>query len=334
MKMMLKWLSLLVGVPTAAIALFFFWGSAGSYDRQNYAAIFDYGVPRDGTLDSRKESYTLVSYNIGYLSGLENNTTTQPNRAFFEANQAKAIAALQSVDPDIVAFQEIDFGSKRSYQVNQLDAIARALKLSAGAIAINWDKNYLPFPYWPPTAHFGKILSGQAILSRYPIDKNSRIVLEKVADKPFFYNAFYLDRLAQVAQIDLGGQSLVVINIHLEAFNETTRTHQTQFVKNLAEEYAQTNPVIVMGDFNSAINRAEETAFSIEVMAKSEVFTSAVPRSQWGSATATFPANQPEYKLDYVWYTPSTIETVKAEVLNAAGEASDHLPLMVRFKLK
>ena len=57
--------------------------------------------------------------------------------------------------------------------------MAQALGLTHGAIAISWDKNYVPFPYWPPTAQFGKILSGQSIISRSPIQQNNRIVLEK-----------------------------------------------------------------------------------------------------------------------------------------------------------
>ncbi len=337
MKMLLKWLSLLVGLPTAAIALFYVWGTSGSYSKQNYAAVVNYG---DGSLNYGEAavldgiSHTIVSYNLGYLSGLANNTTAETNRAFFEVNQQRAIAALKSVNPDIVAFQEIDFDSKRSYGVDQSKAIAQGLDLIYGAIAISWDKNYVPFPYWPPAAQFGKVLSGQSILSRLPIQKNSRIVLEKVASNPFYYNAFYLDRLAQVSEVLLYTKPLIVINVHLEAFDEPTRISQTQFVRSLAEDYAKTYPVILLGDFNSALNRTDvETQFSIKEMAKSEQFASAMPESEWGKMT-TFPSDNPQYKLDYIWYTPRTIEMLKTEVIGAAGESSDHLPVMMAFRLK
>ncbi len=334
MKGWLKGLSLLVGLPVGAIALFYLWGTAGSYGQQNYAAIVNYSQAPLNEGEVVKPTHTIVSYNIGYLSGLANNTTAETDRAFFEANLQRVIAALQAVKPDIVAFQEIDFASKRSYHVDQAKAIAQALNLTNGAIAISWDKNYVPFPYWPPSAHFGKILSGQAILSRYPIQENSRIVLEKVASNPFYYNAFYLDRLAQVSQIKLADQLLVVISVHLEAFDEPTRVKQTQFVRAIAEDYAKTYPVIVLGDFNSSLNRREESAFSINVMKGSKQFASAVPEADWGKAMATFPSNQPEYNLDYIWYTPSTIDVINAEVITSVGEASDHLPLMMEFRLK
>ena len=266
MKMLLKGLGLLVGLPTAAIALFYLWGTSGSYSKQKYAHIeSDYEQTGEQSISpAAKDSYTIVSYNLGYLSGLANNTTIATDQAFFDANQQRVISAFQAIAPDIIALQEVDFDSKRSYRIDQAKALALGLDpVYAGAIAISWDKNYVPFPFWPPSAQFGKILSGQAILSRYPIVKNSRIVLEKVASNPFYYNAFYLDRLAQVSQIQLSGQTLVVINVHLEAFDEPTRISQTRFVRSLAEDYAKTYPVIVLGDFNSSPNRPEENEFSI-----------------------------------------------------------------------
>ncbi|PZO56418.1 MAG: metal-dependent hydrolase [Phormidesmis priestleyi] len=336
MKGWLKGLSLLVGLPVGAIALFYIWGTAGSYGQQNYAAVVNYLQTPLNEGEVAKPTHTIVSYNIGYLSGLANNTTAETDSAFFEANLQRVTAALQAVKPDIVAFQAIDFASKRSYHIDQAKAIAQAVNLINGALAISWDKNYVPFPYWPPAAQFGKIVSGQAILSRwpYPIQSNRRLMLEKVASNPFYYNAFYLDRLAQVSEILVGGKPLMVINVHLEAFDEPTRVKQTQFVRAIAEDYAKTYPVIVLGDFNSSLNRPEESAFSINVMKDSEQFASAVPEADWGKAMATFPSNQPEYTLDYIWYTPSTIEVVSTEVISAAGEASDHLPLMMEFRLK
>ena len=181
-------------------------------------------------------------------------------------------------------------------------------------------------------------------MSRYPIEKNSRIVLERVADESLLYKAFYLERLAQVSQISLDGQPLIVISVHLEAFDEATRVSQTRFVRSLAEEYAQTLPVIVMGDFNSALNHPsfvaatgetyEETQFSIKEMLASDELVPAVLPSNWYGRNSTYPTDKPEYKLDYMFYTHSTIESIETQVLNDAGISSDHLPLMMKFRFK
>ena len=333
MQRILLALLTLIGGGVTALILFFLWASSGQYPADRYAhqvAIDSYPL-KTGT-----DEIMLVCYNIGYLSGLTNNQAVERTRQLYDANLATAIAAIQSVNPDLVALQEVDLGSKRSFNVDQVAAIASALEYPQKAIAINWDKRYVPFPFWPPAAHFGSILSGQAVLSRFPIARHERLVLDKVASNPFFYNALYLDRLAQVTEVKVGEQSLVIINIHLEAFDNPTRVNQTTFVRQLAEDYAQRGPVLLIGDFNSAVNRPEEgEPISIQTMVDSAVFTSAIPANQLNQPEHfTFPSDTPQYKLDYVFYTPDTIELADAQVLTAAGQASDHLPLALRLRLQ
>ncbi|MEM8542706.1 MAG: endonuclease/exonuclease/phosphatase family protein [Cyanobacteria bacterium P01_H01_bin.119] len=332
MKIKLKWIALAIALPVALVAAFFGWASSGSFPRDRYAETLTFG--ENPSVPETPDTFTVVSYNIGYLSGLTNNVAVARERALFERNQATAIAALSELEADFIGFQEIDFDAWRSFQMNQLRAIAAELGLNYGATAINWDKNYVPFPYWPPTAHFGKVLSGQAVLSRFPVTANERIVLEKVPDNPFFYNALYLDRVAQVSQIAIGDQTLVVINVHLEAFDNATRQRQTAAVRELAESYAADYPVLLIGDFNSALNRAAEGDRSINILLESaqlQVATS--PALLEAPEQATFPSDQPEFKLDYLFYTPDTIELVNTNVVSAAAQASDHLPLAMTFRL-
>ena len=70
MKTVLKVMLVLLGLPTAAIALFFEWASAGTTAEHTYADVVDYGTEAAAP----KDSYTIVSYNIGYLSGLAYNS--------------------------------------------------------------------------------------------------------------------------------------------------------------------------------------------------------------------------------------------------------------------
>ncbi|MEO0539687.1 MAG: endonuclease/exonuclease/phosphatase family protein [Cyanobacteria bacterium P01_A01_bin.105] len=333
MDKVLKGAAIALGLSGLSLLMFYSWATASGYPIRRYAEMFSYGDPL--TIPA-SDTFTVVSYNIGYLSGLTNNVAVNRSADLFEANLQQAIQTLQGLGADLIALQEIDLAAKRSYDVNQVDALATALDLPVGAVNINWDKNYVPFPYWPPTAHFGRILSGQAVLSRYPIARNDRIVLEKVASRPFFYNALYLDRLAQVTEVQLGDRSLILINLHLEAFDNPTRLAQTQVVKDLAERYAQDYPVLLVGDFNSAVNRPEEGEIkTIEVLAESSLLTPAIALARHSDADqATFPADAPQHKLDYIFYTPATLEMLTARVVTEAGPASDHLPIAMTFRLK
>jgi endonuclease/exonuclease/phosphatase family metal-dependent hydrolase len=171
------------------------------------------------------------------------------------------------------------------------------------------------------------------VLSRYPIRDNQRLVLERVPTNPFYYNALYLDRVAQVTELDLSGQPLMVINVHLEAFDGPTRSRQTTFVRQLAERYAATMPVLLLGDFNSDLDRAAESEAgetpSIQILLDSPVLASAVPMQ---TNAATFPADNPQYSLDYIFYTPSTLTVRNWQVVEAAAQASDHLPVMATLE--
>lgn len=335
----LKLLAILAAIPAGLLALFFFWASAGSYPRDQYSEIVTYPIEPTATnlRPDHQNTFTLISYNIGYLSGLANaageDRTVTPTRELFDQNLQLALTALGAEQPDLIALQEIDLQAQRSYNLNQVQALALPLGLPDAAIAINWDKNYVPFPYWPLSQQFGRTVAGQAILSRFPIQTNERIVLEKVDSQPFYYRAFYLDRLAQVAEVDLQGQSLIVINVHLEAFDEPTRTRQTQVVKELAERYAADYPVLLVGDFNSALTRETESQPSINLLLKSGLRSAQLVELA-DPAQFTFPSNAPTDALDYVFYTPDRIQPIETRVVTAAGQASDHLPLLFKFRFR
>jgi endonuclease/exonuclease/phosphatase family metal-dependent hydrolase len=330
MKKLIVVLAVFLGLPFLVAANLFFYMRSPNWAKADYNNLVTYNTYPTGP--EEPDDFTVVSYNIGYLSGLTNQAAVERDRALLTQNQATAIAALRQADADIIGFQEIDFDAYRSFNSNQQYAISSALSMPFAAIAINWDKRYVPFPYWPPAVHYQKVVSGQAILSRYPILDNQRVVLERVPSNPFYYNALYLDRVAQVAEIDLAGQPLIVINVHLEAFDSPTRTRQSEFVRTLAEDYAEDYPVLLIGDFNSSLNRdAEGESRSIQVFLDSPVFESAVPQDSL-TAAATFPSDQPTYTLDYIFYTPKTLELLNWQVIEAAAQASDHLPIQATLK--
>ncbi|WP_017298025.1 endonuclease/exonuclease/phosphatase family protein [Nodosilinea nodulosa] len=330
MKNIILAAAIALGIPAAALVGTFVYISSPNGQAADYDNLVTYEEYPPGT--TNPEQLNVVSYNIGYLSGLTNQQAVERDKTLFDANQATAIAALEAVKPDILALQEIDFDAYRSFNRNQQYAVSAALEMAFGAIAVNWDKRYVPFPYWPPAAHYKKVVSGQAVLSRYPIRRNERLVLEKVPTNPFYYNALYLDRVAQVTEIDVSGQPLIVINVHLEAFDAPTRSRQTQAVRELAEGYAKDYPVLLLGDFNSSLNRDEgDGPRSIGILLDSPVLASALPTAP---SSFTFPSDQPQYLLDYIFYTPATLEVVATDVVAEAAQASDHLPIQARVTLR
>ncbi|RKF04412.1 endonuclease/exonuclease/phosphatase family metal-dependent hydrolase [Tenacibaculum lutimaris] len=320
-RVVLRILLLVVSLAT----VFFFWASSPTMDEAEYAKIITHNY--NTTIDN-DSIYSIVTYNIGYLSGMTNNRAVAKPKELFDGNLKKVVKEIQKVNPDILAFQEIDYNAARSYEVNQEEEIAK-LGYNYVARGVNWDEHYVPFPYWPPSMHFGKIVSGQSILSKYELKDYQRIVLERVADNPFYRDALYLDRLVQVAKVVLEGKEVVVINLHLEAFDKPTRVRQFEYVLSLFNKYKEEYPTILLGDFNS---KARDNKAIIQKMFEMDgvgngAFSSENPEN-------TFDTKDPVERIDYIFYTENTIEYVDGSVLNEFGQASDHFPIEMKFRLK
>lgn len=330
MKKIFWIVTLAFDLPLVLLVATFFYISSPRWAEADYDNTITYDHPPG---PENPDTLTVATYNLGYLSGMTNQQAVTRDRGRLEANQARAISALQPLNLDVLALQEVDFDAHRSFNLNQQYALSEALALPFAALAVNWDKRYVPFPYWPPQAHYKAVTSGQAVLSRYPIRNNQRLVLDRVPTNPFYYNALYLDRVAQVTELDLSGQPLMVINVHLEAFDGPTRSRQTAFVRQLAEQYAETMPVLLLGDFNSDLDRAAEVESgetpSIQILLNSPVLANSSPIQ---ANSATFPADQPQYSLDYIFYTPATLAVRDWQVVDAAAQASDHLPVIATLE--
>ena len=342
----------MLGVLLVALLLFFFWASTGRLSENQLTQLRHYPAePASGTPDT----VTVTTYNIGYLSGMTNNKPVVRSDSLFVANLDQAVGLLRRVDPDVIGFQEIDYGGARVRHIHQLDTLATRLGYATAAQAVNWDERYLPFPYGRPAVNFGRTISGQAVLSRHPIRQHVRRVLSR-PPQPFFRDAFYLDRLAQIAVIDLGGRPLVVVNLHLEAFHTGTRAEQARQVRALYDTLAARDiPTLVLGDLNSELsvergvgsrseNRAETDAGArqaadetMRTLLDGTPLRPAFPDStdRTGSPPATYPADAPDRKIDYILYTPDLFTPVDRQIqCGAPSPPSDHCAVTATFRLR
>lgn len=338
LKMSLTILAILLFVLILAFVIFYFWASSGTQPRDKLSEIITHTAALEppGT----QEIFTVMTYNTGYLSGMTNNQLVKrPGKAFFDKNMESFLRLVEEIQPDVMGIQEIDFHSQRSHYVNQLETIAKKAGYPYAAKAINWDKRYVPFPYWPPSLHFGRVLSGQAVLSRWPILSTERIVLPKPKSKPFYYNAFYLDRLIQVVKIKIVGRDLIIFNVHLDAIDRETREGQAKRLLDIYRSYKDDYPVLLIGDFNSIPPDASrkkdfpdepDTDFTNDRTI--QFFLEDPGLKAADINTFTFPTDSPTRKLDYIFYTHDKIQLIKVFVPNI--DSSDHLPTVMQFSLK
>ncbi len=307
-------------VVVCGASLFIYWaaGPAATTEQLDLSGIRDFTSPAIQNKAAPPQELTVVSYNIGYASGDKNNRPAKLTEAEVRENLDKMILELQPLGADIIALQEVDFGAKRTHDIDQLEYLARGLNLAHAAFVVTWNKRYVAWPYWPPMTQFGRMVSGQAVLSRYPIIDQQLFPFKKPPENAWWYNLFYPNRVAQRLTIQFNGEVAIVWNIHLEAFKAGTRLHQVD--KLLGHLNGDSHPyLIVAGDFNSIKGKGEGIQ---KFMAESALKDS--------STKLTFPSWKPDKKIDYVLYKgPQLLEDGVIEGLTA----SDHLPVWAKFKL-
>jgi endonuclease/exonuclease/phosphatase family metal-dependent hydrolase len=286
----------------------------------------------------------VMTYNIAYGRGDGSDSGGPWSREHIERNLDAIAAVVRESGAEVLAVQEVDFAAARSHGIDQAAYLARATGLGHYACAVTWQLNYVPFPYWPPSRHYGRMKSGQCVLSRYPIVENTRFRLPQPAAKPFWYNWFYLHRAVQHVVVQLAPDlPLDVFNVHLEAFDAENRREHANRLLNLVAHRARTHAVI-LGDFNALPPQAgtqhgfvDEPDIDFrgdDTMAKVAVagWTEALGALTDRVSVFTFPVSAPTRRLDYVFGRGVSLE--QGRVFTEAGAASDHLPIAATAMVK
>lgn len=332
---LLKYFSLFILLILSFVVFFYFWGKQSNYQKEAYSYFWSNNVQNVSSSDT----LNIMTYNIGYLSGMTNNLAVERPKNLIEENLQKSIGLIKRINPDIMGFQEIDFASERSFFINQFDSIFKSVGFYSGAMAVNWDKKYVPFPYWPFKFHFGEMYSGQALLSNFNILENDRIVLPKPDSNPFYYNDFYLDRLAQISWLKFQDTKILIINVHFEAWEGNTREIQASMVLDFYRKYCADYPVLIMGDFNCnppfSLNAFKESTIQqfidqpgLEMCLNKQSFSD-MPLNHY-----TFSSLNPYHKIDYIFYNSDFFNCIESRVVNEANQISDHLPVYAKLLYK
>lgn len=328
----------------SVLILFLLWSSYPWSINSKNLKISSYEVEPVDMIDEDEHPSVvkILTYNIGFLYGRGSEGPGYEHRDldYYQKSLEKVSAEIKAWDADILCLQEVDFSASRSHYINQAKFIAEKAGYPYVAEAVSWEANYIPFPYWPLKNNFGSIVSGGAILSKFPLLDHEVNLFAKPQSQPWWYNLFYPHRYAHVVTVEAGEKKFKLMNLHLEAFDKADRKLQVERISNLVKEK---NIDIAAGDFNMLPSSASKKSKfynddnyvndpSYDVMSGSGLLE-VVPNDIYAkneSLFFTFPAWTPDRRLDYIWYRPE-LKMMKAEVLNSAS--SDHLPLRASFQI-
>lgn len=212
-------------------------------------------------------SLRLVTFNTGYGAlgeeadfFMDGGTGVNPaSQETVEGNMIGIERILNRVDADLILLQEVDADSDRSFHLNQWLQYEYDLMDNEyeSRFALNYSCNYVPYPL---QERIGEVHSGIATYSRFDISSATRYSLPCPFKWPV--RAANLKRCMLVTRIPMEDkeQELVVINFHLEAYDdgEGKEAQFRQLMEFIEAEYAKGNYVIAGGDFNQSFPGAED----------------------------------------------------------------------------
>lgn len=268
------------------------------------AGLIEMGGASKAAPAASADELKVVSYNMRYRAG----------------EDLQEVIGLLRRDPEIggaavIGLQEVDRNKKRTGNANTARLMAEALGM-----------NYV----WaaPPNARpkDGKDVrakdedeeeeTGVAILSPYPLEDVSRIVLTHEGPNR-------RRRAAVGATIRVGDTSLRVYSVHAETRMPVEKKveHWGAVLEDL-QRHPRVRHVVVLGDFNTVKGK--------DVRAARRLFTDAGFHTPFDDDDATFKVLLFDFKLDWIWLRG----------MRAAGHGidkqiglSDHWPLWAKVKL-
>ena len=219
------------------------------------------------------DTIKILSWNVGYGALGDNadffmdggKMVKSADESRLEANLAAMEKTILDAAPDVVFLQETDRDSSRSYHVDEYERFKTALGGDNGpyqaVFANNYKAAFVPYPV-PP---IGKVDSGIATYSRFPITDASRVQLPVPFSWPI--RTVNLKRCLLVSRVKLenSDKELVLVNLHLEAYDDGEgKLAQTKMLADLLNaEAAKGNYVIAGGDFNQIFSSANGSAFPL-----------------------------------------------------------------------
>lgn len=323
-----------------------------------YCTITDYAPPpRENTflegqglrIPHDKADFTVLIWNIGYAGlGAETDfffdgghmvrTSREATKKYLD-HILRFLATQDSVD--FFLLQEVDVNSRRSYGINQVKALQKALSDRVASFAKNYDSPFVPSPLRSP---YGKVEAGLLSLSRYMPALATRIALTPDASWPT--GLFMLDRCLLEWRFPLiNGRHLILYNLHLSAYDDgSVKQHQMDSLRAIfLREYQKGHYIVAGGDWNQTPPGYTPARHNPHLPPSTSV-SSEFPAPGWKWAYQTTvptnrsleapydPTNSPTTVIDYFLLSPN-LEVLSVQGIDLGFRDSDHQPVLLKFRI-
>ena len=209
-------------------------------------------------------------------------------------NIQKIAELINEFSPDILTLQEVDVGSKRNGNFNQVKALSNLTNLKHNYFAVEKD--------W-----IGYFSDGNAILSKYDFQKVESKILPFNLEKRNYI----------LSKIKIENKTITIITTHLGAHQSNQKERMEQ-VKELCKIINKvTTPIILIGDLNC------------EPTSKEFIFLKENSKLKPLINKPTYFSFQPQKIFDQIMISKD-ISVKSSKIINA--KASDHFPVFAHLK--
>lgn len=326
-------------------------------DSQEMAVSCESGAP---TLNQGQE-IKMLTYNVQYMAGKnyvffydlphDAGPDERPSVEDITVTLAEVARIIKSEDPDFILLQEVDDGSDRTDNEDQLARLMELLPddFKCHTSAFYWKAGFVPHP-----RIMGAIGHKMSIISKYQINEVTRYQLP-IHQTDLVTQQFSPKRAILEARLPVdGGADFILLNTHLEVANRGPEVKQQEIARLeevLSGIAASGNAWLLGGDFNllppggyDLLWKGQEEFFR-EVSEIEPLFDSYNVFPGLAEVTGPNPENYftmfindpavPELDrtVDFIFYS-DLLSLSDAHVRSADTLAvSDHLPVIAEFTL-
>lgn len=300
---------------------------------------------------------SIITYNVGFAAYTKDFSFFMDDGKYSRAFSKEAVLQnmkdmqnmLSEHVSDFTFLQEVDFGSTRTYHVDEAKLFRESdpFEKQNSVFAVNYDSPYL---FWPILSPHGKSRSGLLTFSRYRISsalRRSLPVQDSVA------RLLDLDRCYSVTRLPAGNRELLLYHFHLSAYGTDPTLGERQLdmlFEDMRSERAKGNYCLAGGDFNKDLlgysgdyfpsngeKHSGVTSFPVEKLP--DGFTLLYPFDEATPVPTCRNAHEPYEKgHTYVqtidgFIVTDNITAEKPKVIDTEFLYSDHNPVTMKFTL-
>lgn len=232
----------------------------------------------------------VMSYNIHHGVGTDGNHDLE-----------RIARVIKSIDPHLVALQEVDCNTRRTNRVDQTEELARLTNMEA---VFGYNIPYQGGEY------------GNAVLSRLPI------VSHKNSPLPTFYEGEQRGLLQVEILLPDRPHPLLVLATHLDYRpNSRERIAAALQINHLITQRGP-GPALLIGDINDELHSRTMVELDKEWQPTNT------------GTVATFPVEEPFKQIDFVLCRPEDAWNVTGTMVLEEKVASDHRPIVAFLELQ